>query len=230
MPEPVLEPSFYRNAAQQELEALAKQREQFGSVNELALEEYEGEKVRLDFLLEQKEDLLGAERQLRSTIEKINKTALEKFEGTFREVRKNFISIFRDLFDPEDEVDLLIHAGDDPLDAHIEIVAKPRGKKPLSIEQLSGGEKALTALSLLFAIYLVKPSPFCILDEVDAPLDDANVTRFIKLLKKFENNTQFIIVTHNKKTMASCQALYGVTMEEEGVSKLIPVRIEKIRL
>jgi chromosome segregation protein len=95
---------------------------------------------------------------------------------------------------------------------------------------LSGGEKALTALSLLFAIYLVKPSPFCILDEVDAPLDDANVTRFIKLLKKFENNTQFIIVTHNKKTMASCHALYGVTMEDEGVSKLIPVRIEKIRL
>ncbi len=230
MPEPVLEPSFDRNAAQQELEALAKQREQFGAVNELALEEYEGEKVRLDFLLEQKEDLIGAESQLRSTIEKINKTALEKFEETFREVRKNFIGIFRELFDPEDEVDLLIHASDDPLDAHIEIVAKPRGKKPLSIEQLSGGEKALTALSLLFAIYLVKPSPFCILDEVDAPLDDANVTRFIKLLKKFENNTQFIIVTHNKKTMASCQALYGVTMEEEGVSKLIPVRIEKIRL
>jgi len=230
MPEPVLEPSFDRNAAQQELEALAKQREQFGAVNELALEEYEGEKGRLNFLLEQKEDLLNAEKQLRTTIEEINKTALEKFETTFREVRKNFIGIFRELFDPEDEVDLLIHSSDDPLDAHIEIVAKPRGKKPLSIEQLSGGEKALTALSLLFAIYLVKPSPFCILDEVDAPLDDANVTRFIKLLKKFENNTQFIIVTHNKKTMASCQALYGVTMEEEGVSKLIPVRIEKIRL
>ncbi|NTV92681.1 MAG: AAA family ATPase, partial [Chlorobiaceae bacterium] len=97
-------------------------------------------------------------------------------------------------------------------------------------EQLSGGEKALTALSLLFAIYLVKPSPFCILDEVDAPLDDANVGRFIKLLKKFENNTQFIIVTHNKNSMASCHALYGVTMEEEGVSKLIPVRLEKTGL
>jgi chromosome segregation protein len=113
------------------------------------------------------------------------------------------------------------------LEAHIAIVAKPRGKKPLSIEQLSGGEKALTALSLLFAIYLVKPSPFCILDEVDAPLDDANIDRFIKLLKKFENNTQFIIVTHNKKTMASSQALYGVTMEEEGISKLIPVKLGK---
>jgi chromosome segregation protein len=230
MPDPVLEPSFNRNAAQQQLEILAKQREQFGAVNELALDEYEQEKKRFDFIAEQKEDLLSAARQLRSTIEEINKTALEKFETTFREVRKNFIGIFRELFDPEDEVDLLIHASDDPLDAHIEIIAKPRGKKPLSIEQLSGGEKALTALSLLFAIYLVKPSPFCILDEVDAPLDDANVTRFIKLLKKFENNTQFIIVTHNKKTMASCHALYGVTMEDEGVSKLIPVRIEKIRL
>jgi chromosome segregation protein len=208
---------------------LQKQREQFGGVNELALEEYESEKERLDFLTTQKEDLVNAEAQLRETIEEINRTALEKFEETFVEVRKNFIRIFHDLFDPEDEVDLLIHAGEDPLEAHIQIVAKPRGKKPLAIEQLSGGEKALTALSLLFAIYLVKPSPFCILDEVDAPLDDANVGRFVKLLKKFENNTQFIIVTHNKKSMASCQALYGVTMEEEGVSKLIPVKIEKAR-
>ncbi len=229
MVQPDIHQPFDRNAAQQKLELLNRQREQFGAVNELALEEYEGEKERFDFLTEQKEDLLRAEMQLRSTIDEINKTALEKFDATFRAVRKNFIGIFRELFEAEDEVDLLIHASEDPLDAHIEIVAKPRGKKPLSIEQLSGGEKALTALSLLFAIYLVKPSPFCILDEVDAPLDDANVTRFIKLLKKFENNTQFIIVTHNKKTMASCQALYGVTMEEEGVSKLIPVRLEKIR-
>ena len=229
MIQPVIEQSFDRKAAQQKLEQFTRQREQFGAVNELALDEYEGEKERFDFLTEQKEDLLSAELQLRSTIEEINRTALEKFDETFRAVRKNFIGIFRELFDAEDEVDLLIHAAEDPLDANIEIIAKPRGKKPLSIEQLSGGEKALTALSLLFAIYLVKPSPFCILDEVDAPLDDANVTRFIKLLKKFENNTQFIIVTHNKKTMASCQALYGVTMEEEGVSKLIPVRLEKIR-
>ncbi len=230
MPKPMLPPAFDQAASQQRLDSLTKQREEFGAVNELALLEYEGEKGRLDFLVEQKADLISSESQLRSTIEEINKTALQKFEATFRDVRKNFITIFRELFDPEDEVDLLIHAEEDPLDAHIEIVAKPKGKKPLSIEQLSGGEKALTALSLLFAIYLVKPSPFCILDEVDAPLDDANVSRFIKLLKKFENNTQFIIVTHNKKTMASCQSLYGVTMEEEGVSMLIPVRLEKIRL
>ncbi|NTW54498.1 MAG: chromosome segregation protein SMC [Chlorobaculum sp.] len=216
-------------AGRERLAYLQKQREQFGGVNELALEEYESEKKRLDFLTAQKEDLVTAEAQLRETIEEINRTALEKFEETFVEVRKNFIRIFHDLFDPEDEVDLLIHTDEDPLEARIQIVAKPRGKKPLAIEQLSGGEKALTALSLLFAIYLVKPSPFCILDEVDAPLDDANVGRFVKLLKKFENNTQFIIVTHNKKSMASCQALYGVTMEEEGVSKLIPVKIEKAR-
>ena len=216
-------------ASRERLAYLQKQREQFGGVNELALEEYESEKERFDFLTAQKEDLVTAEVQLRETIEEINRTALEKFEETFVEVRKNFIRIFHDLFDPEDEVDLLIHTDEDPLEARIQIVAKPRGKKPLAIEQLSGGEKALTALSLLFAIYLVKPSPFCILDEVDAPLDDANVGRFVKLLKKFENNTQFIIVTHNKKSMASCQALYGVTMEEEGVSKLIPVKIEKAR-
>ncbi|NTU57555.1 MAG: chromosome segregation protein SMC [Chlorobiaceae bacterium] len=215
--------------SRERLEYLQKQREQFGAINELAMEEYDSEKERLDFLSAQKEDLVSAELQLRETIEEINRTALEKFQETFVEVRKNFIRIFHDLFDPEDEVDLLIHTDEDPLEARIEIVAKPRGKKPLAIEQLSGGEKALTALSLLFAIYLVKPSPFCILDEVDAPLDDANVGRFIKLLKKFENNTQFIIVTHNKKSMASCQALYGVTMEEEGVSKLIPVKIEKAR-
>ena len=230
MAEPALDDAYDRNEAKERLELLTKQRAQFGAVNELALDEYETEKERLDFLVSQREDLLKAERELRATIEEINKVALQKFEATFCEVRKNFIALFRELFELEDEADLLIHSDEDPLDAHIEIVAKPRGKKPLSIEQLSGGEKALTALSLLFAIYLVKPSPFCILDEVDAPLDDANVTRFIKLLKKFENNTQFIIVTHNKKTMASCQALYGVTMEEEGVSRLIPVRLEKIRI
>ncbi len=230
-PMPALMPlEFDLEGSKERLAYLQKQREQFGAINELALEEFEMEKERLDFLTSQKEDLVNAEQQLRETIEEINRTALEKFRTTFTEVRRNFIRIFHDLFDPQDEVDLLIHSDDDdPLEAHIEIVAKPRGKKPLAIEQLSGGEKALTALSLLFAIYLVKPSPFCILDEVDAPLDDANVGRFIKLLKKFENNTQFIIVTHNKKSMASCQALYGVTMEEEGVSKLIPVKIEKAR-
>ena len=219
--------NFDRESARERLESMRDKAERFGAVNELALEEYETEKERLDFLTTQKDDLQAAEAQLRATIEEINKTALEKFEDTFTAVRSNFISIFRELFEETDEADLLLSKEDDPLEAYIGIVARPRGKKPLTIEQLSGGEKALTALALLFAIYLVKPSPFCILDEVDAPLDDANIDRFIKLLKKFENDTQFIIVTHNKKTMASSQALYGVTMEEEGISKLIPVKLAK---
>ncbi len=219
--------NFDREDAGKRLEALRERAEGFGAVNELALEEYETEKERLDFLSEQKNDLLAAEAQLKTTIEEINKTALKKFEETFSEVRRNFVRIFRELFEENDEADLILAKGDDPLEAQISIIARPRGKRPLSIEQLSGGEKALTALSLLFAIYLVKPSPFCILDEVDAPLDDANIDRFIKLLRKFEKNTQFIIVTHNKKTMASSQALYGVTMEEEGISKLIPVKLAK---
>ncbi|MEC9485919.1 MAG: chromosome segregation protein SMC [Prosthecochloris sp.] len=220
---------FDPQQAEADIEIIRSRLQKFGAVNELALEEYQQEKERFDFLNEQKDDLLSAERQLRATIDEINKTALKKFDDTYQSVRSNFISIFRELFEETDEADLKITTEDDPLEAHISIIAKPRGKKPLSIEQLSGGEKALTALSLLFSIYLVKPSPFCILDEVDAPLDDSNIGRFIKLLKKFENNTQFIIVTHNKKTMASSQALYGVTMEEEGVSKLIPVRLEKQR-
>ncbi len=219
--------TFDRDRAESTLEAMREKLDRFGAVNELALDEYETENERLDFLTSQKEDLLEAEAQLRTTIEEINRTALKKFEETFSSVRDNFIRIFRELFEENDEADLLITTEDDPLEAKIEILARPRGKKPLSIEQLSGGEKALTALALLFSIYLVKPSPFCILDEVDAPLDDANIGRFIRLLKKFENNTQFIIVTHNKKTMASSQALYGVTMEEEGVSKLIPVTLGK---
>ncbi|NTW48356.1 MAG: chromosome segregation protein SMC [Chlorobiales bacterium] len=197
-----------------------------GAVNELALEEFEKEKARFDFLSSQRKDLLEAEKQLRDTIEEINKTAQEKFNSTFDQIRQNFIKIFRDLFNEGDEADLLIAESEDPLEANIDIIAKPKGKRPQSIMLLSGGEKTLTAISLLFAIYLVKPSPFCILDEVDAPLDDANIDRFAKLLQKFAKETQFIIVTHNKRTMEASRVLYGVTMEEEGVSKLVAVRME----
>ncbi|MCK5591177.1 MAG: AAA family ATPase, partial [Candidatus Pacebacteria bacterium] len=132
--------------------------------------------------------------------------------------------IFRTLFDPGDEADLILQEGVDPLEAKIEIIAKPKGKRPTSIELLSGGEKTLTATALLFAIYLVKPSPFCVLDEVDAPLDDANIDRFTRLLNEFSKNTQFIIVTHNKRTMTSSETMYGVTMQDEGISKLAGVR------
>ena len=166
-------------------------------------------------------------RRCSQTIEEINATAQRKFLETFAQIRTNFIETFKSLFDPGDECDLKLEEGVDPLEARIEIVAKPRGKRPTSIDLLSGGEKTLTATALLFAIYLVKPSPFCILDEVDAPLDDANVDRFTRILRKFSDNTQFIVVTHNKRTMEAANALYGVTMEEEGVSKIVTVRFNQ---
>ncbi|MDX2129096.1 MAG: chromosome segregation protein SMC [Chloroherpetonaceae bacterium] len=195
-----------------------------GGVNELALEEYEKEKERFEFLSTQQNDLLTAEKDLRQTIDEINKTAVDQFDKTFTQIRSNFVGIFRELFNEGDEADLVLQESDDPLEASIEIIAKPKGKRPQAITLLSGGEKTLTATALLFAIYLVKPSPFCILDEVDAPLDDANIDRFVKLIKKFAKETQFIMVTHNKRTMEAAGVLYGVTMEEEGVSKLVAAR------
>ncbi|HSQ76684.1 MAG TPA: AAA family ATPase, partial [Bacteroidota bacterium] len=181
----------------------------------------------LEFMTSQRKDLIEAEKILLATIEEINATAQKKFLDTFELIRTNFIDTFKSLFDPGDECDLRLEEEVDPLEARIEIVAKPRGKRPTSIDLLSGGEKTLTATALLFAIYLVKPSPFCILDEVDAPLDDANVDRFTRILRKFSVNTQFIVVTHNKRTMEAANALYGVTMEEEGVSKLVTVRFNE---
>ncbi len=198
-----------------------------GPINSLAFTEYEEEKKRLQFLTEQRNDLVEAKKQLHQVIEEINTTAQELFLETFQLIRINFIDIFRTLFDQGDEADLRLEENIDPLEAKIEITAKPKGKRPTSIDLLSGGEKTLTATALLFAIYLVKPSPFCILDEVDAPLDDANIGRFVRLIKRFFANTQFIIVTHNKLTMESAQTLYGVTMEEEGVSKLVSVRFDE---
>lgn len=195
-----------------------------GPINLLAYNEYEEEKERLDFLHQQRDDLIESEKDLINTIKNINESAQNVFFETFEEIRKNFINIFQTLFDPEDEADLKLEEGVDPLEAKIEIIAKPKGKRPTSIELLSGGEKTLTATALLFAIYLVKPSPFCIMDEVDAPLDDANVDRFTKLLKEFSDKTQFIIVTHNKRTMEASETMYGVTMQEEGISKLVGVQ------
>jgi chromosome segregation protein len=150
--------------------------------------------------------------------------ARRRITETFDQVRANFKTTFVTLFDGG-EADLLFEESDDPLEAKIKLVANPKGKRLQDISSLSGGERALVALSLLFAIYLVKPSPFCVFDEVDAPLDDANVTRFVRLLKSFTDRTRFIVITHNKKTMESADCLYGVTMEEPGVSKMISVHI-----
>ncbi len=211
-----------------EVHDLKEKLKNLGPVNLLAYSEYEEEKKRLDFLLKQRDDLIESEKDLVNTINEINETAQNLFIDTFEKIRENFIKIFQTLFNPGDEADLKLEEGIDPLEAKIEIMAKPKGKRPTSIELLSGGEKTLTATALLFAIYLVKPSPFCILDEVDAPLDDANVDRFTKLLKEFSKDTQFIIVTHNKRTMEAAETMYGVTMQEEGISKLVGVRFEEI--
>ena len=214
-------------AAREEVRALKEKLRTLGAVNFAAFDEYKSEKERLDFVNTQKIDLEESEQTLLATIEEINTTAQEKFMKTFEKIRENFITTFKGLFDEGDECDLMLEDGVDPLEARIEIIAKPRGKRPTSIDLLSGGEKTLTAIALLFAIYLVKPSPFCILDEVDAPLDDSNIDRFTRILRRFSDNTQFIVVTHNKRTMEAANALYGVTMEEEGVSKLVSVRFDK---
>ncbi|MBN1446388.1 MAG: chromosome segregation protein SMC [Bacteroidetes bacterium] len=213
--------------AKDEINDLRQKVRALGPVNPLAFEEWSEEKERLDLLTTQRDDLIQSEHTLKDTIREINETAKQKFSETFSLVRENFIRIFKSLFDEGDEADLILQENEDPLEAKIDIVAKPRGKRPHSIDMLSGGEKTLTAIALLFAIYLVKPSPFCILDEVDAPLDDANIDRFIKIVRDFSENTQFIVVTHNKRTMAAADTLYGVTMEEEGVSKLVAVNFSK---
>ena len=214
-------------ALREDIHALREKMKTLGNINFAAFEEYNTEKERFEFLSSQRKDLLEAEKTLLATIEEINSAAQRKFLESFEKIRANFIETFKSLFDPGDECDLKLEEGVDPLEAKIEIIAKPRGKRPTSIDLLSGGEKTLTAIALLFAIYLVKPSPFCILDEVDAPLDDANIDRFTRILRKFSDNTQFIVVTHNKRTMEAASAMYGVTMEEEGVSKLVTVRFSR---
>jgi chromosome segregation protein len=199
--------------------------EQFGPGNMLARSEHDEKKERFDFLSKQKQDLEEARDSLTQAIRRINKEARRLLAETFTQVRQNFKDTFMTLFDGG-EADLMFTDSDDPLEANIKIVASPRGKKLHDISSLSSGERALVALSLLFAIYLVKPSPFCVFDEVDAPLDDANIGRFVKLLRSFTDHTQFIVITHNKKTMEAADNLYGVTMEEPGVSKLISVLLD----
>jgi len=216
-------PPEERSRRMQELKERLKD---FGAVNLLALEEYDAAKERQEFLTTQMEDLLNAKSTLQSTITKINQTARRLFLETFVKVRDNFKQVFEELF-TGGESDVRMVNEDDPLESPIEIIARPRGKKLLSIAQMSGGERALTAISLLFAIYLAKPSPFCILDEIDAPLDDANIHRFLRIIKTFSEQTQFIIITHNKITMEAADILYGITMEHPGVSKVVSVRFNE---
>jgi chromosome segregation protein len=222
-PEPAPE-GFDPAATEAQLNAARERLKEVGPVNLLALEEYQKKKERHTFLVQQRADLIGAKAQLLEAIEKINTTASQLFLDTFAKVQEHFREVFKTLFEGGDAE--LRAIGEDPLECEIEVVAKPRGKHLQSISLMSGGERALTAIALLFAIYLVKPSPFCLLDEVDAPLDDANVERFLRLLRRFSDKTQFVVITHNKQTMESADRLYGVTMQELGVSKLVSVRFD----
>jgi chromosome segregation protein len=208
-----------------ELREIVEKLEKIGPVNMLAVEEHEEESARLEFLLAQRADLKEARDDLRAAIKQINETATELFQETFQKIRDNFRNTFLRLFEGG-EVDLWLDDEGDPLESTIEIHASPRGKKTQRIDLLSGGERALTALSLLFGIYLVKPSPFCVLDEVDAPLDESNIYRFIRLLQEFKDQTQFIVITHNSRTIEAADWIYGVTMEEPGVSRVVGVRLE----
>lgn len=211
--------------------AVMKKREKLdrmGPINPMAMEAYDEIKERHTFITEQHDDLIEAKESLLTTISEIDTVARETFMEAFVKIKENFINVFRSLFTDEDDCDLKLTDPDNPLESSIEIMAKPKGKRPLTINQLSGGEKTLTATSLLFAIYLLKPAPFCIFDEVDAPLDDANIDKFNNIIKKFSNESQFIIVTHNKRTMASTDIIYGITMIEQGVSRVVPVDLREL--
>ncbi len=211
-------------------EELKEKIEKIGQINPLAMEAYKEIKERHEFITKEREDLLEAKDSLLKTIEEIDIVAKESFLKSFEKIKSNFKTVFRSLFTDDDDCDLLINDEENPLESSIEIMAKPKGKKPLTINQLSGGEKTLTATSLLFAIYLLKPAPFCVFDEVDAPLDDANIDKFNKIVNKFSNTSQFIIVTHNKRTMNNADIIYGITMPEQGVSKVVPVDLRNLKV
>jgi len=200
------------------------------NINMCALIEYREESERYDFLTSQEADLIKARDSLKETIATADKTSRELFHEAFERIRENFIAVYRRLFgggmanlvlqQPED--------GDALLNGGIEIIAQPPGKKLQNISLLSGGEKALTAIALMFGIFMYKPSPFCVMDEIDAPLDDANVGRFREMLREFSEDTQFLIITHNKITMNLADTLYGITMQETGVSSLVSVNFDQI--
>ncbi|MEM6643398.1 MAG: chromosome segregation protein SMC [Bacteroidota bacterium] len=219
---------FTPDELKSKVEKLKSRIDNMGPINPMAMEAYEEIKERHTFINEQKTDLLEAKTSLLTTIDEIDEVAKTTFMEAFHKIKANFIEVFRTLFTDEDDCDLTLTDPDHPLESAIEIIAKPKGKKPLTINQLSGGEKTLTATSLLFSIYLIKPAPFCIFDEVDAPLDDANIDKFNEIIRKFSSESQFIIVTHNKRTMASTDVIYGVTMQEQGVSKVVPVDLRAL--
>ncbi len=222
------EPSRPLEELEEELAACRAALERLGPVNLLAAEEYDEQEQRRAFLTEQREDVRSSVESLRQTIREINRTSTERFRSTFEQVNAHFRGTFVELF-RGGEAEMRLMDEDDLLECGIEIVARPPGKRLQNLMLLSGGEKALTAIALLFALFQTKPSPFCILDEVDAPLDDVNTLRFLELLKKMSRETQFIVITHNKLTMEASSTLYGVTMQEKGVSGLVSVELDQLQ-
>ncbi len=202
----------------------------YGEINPLAVEAYDEMQVRHETITAQRDDILAAKESLMATLGEIEEQATVRFLDAFGQARIHFIEVFRSLFTADDNCDLILLDPENPLESKIEIVAKPKGKRPQTISQLSGGEKTLTATALLFALYLLKPAPFCIFDEVDAPLDDANITKFNRIIKKFSQDSQFIIVTHNKLTMAAVDTIYGVHMAQQGVSAVTAVDFREFEL
>jgi chromosome segregation protein len=214
---------YTKEELEEKVQAIKQKIANYGEINPMAVEAFDEMKNRYDFIIAQRKDLLEAKTVLEKTIKEIDDTAKEKFMHAFVAVRENFIRVFRTLFTDDDKCDLILEDENNPLESKIEIIAKPKGKRPTVIDQLSGGEKTLTATALLFSLYLLKPAPFCIFDEVDAPLDDTNIDKFNNIIQEFSSQSQFIIVTHNKQTMSKVDVIYGVTMQEQGVSKVVSV-------
>jgi chromosome segregation protein len=211
------------DAVTQEIAELKRRLDSYGTVNMVAIEEYDELKQRYDFLIQQQTDLVNAKESLHQAILKINRTTKQMFIETFEKVREEFKTYFRMLFNGGD-AQLFLVDENDPLESGIEIICRPPGKKLQNVLLLSGGEKSMAAIALIFAIFKVKPSPFCILDEIDAALDEANVDRFGRMLTEFARGSQFIVITHNKKTIANANVMYGITMQQSGISKIVSVK------
>ena len=214
------------DVSEAEIVRLRRRLESMGTINLAAPEEYTHLEERSNFLLNQQQDMLNAKQDILTAISKINQITRENFSSVFETIKQNFLKIYQQLFEGG-QADLILTDTQDLLNTGVEIMVQPPGKKLQNLSLLSGGEKALVSIALIFAFFMTRPSPFCLLDEVDAPLDDANIGRFLNLLRSLQSQTQFIIITHNKRTMEVARTLYGVTMEEMGVSKILAVRLEK---
>ena len=210
----------------EEVRELRERINSMGAVNLVAIEEYAELKERYDFLKTQTDDLWTSKNTLVADIDEINATSQQLFANTFEQIKKNFEFTFQKIFGGG-TADLKLVETEDVLDSGIEIIARPPGTVLKSLSLLSGGQRTMTAVSLLFAIYMVKPSPFCVLDELDAPLDDANIGRYTDLLKEFTRYSQFLVISHNKRTMSAAQTIFGVTMQERGVTRLISMRLKE---